>query len=82
MEFDDADYEQKENVEPEPPRRRKRARRRANQVIDAEAGVDGYASGHEQSDNENDDLYGFLVPDDIEFQFSYYLFQFISYFII
>ena len=67
MEFDDADYEQEVNVELVPPRRRKRARRRANPFIDAEAGVDGDASGDERSDDENDDLDGFIVADDVEY---------------
>ena len=67
LEFDVDDYEQEEEIEPEPPRRRKRARRRANQFIDSEASVDGEASGDEGSDDENDDLDGFIVADDVEF---------------
>ena len=67
LEFDVGDYEQEEGIEPEPPRRRKRTRRRANPFIDSEAGVDGEASGDEGSDDENDDLDGFIVPDDVEF---------------
>ena len=65
MEFDDGHYEQ-EDVELEPTRRRKRARRRAIQLIDAEAGVnrDAYDEG---TDEENNDLDGFTVADDIEF---------------
>ena len=66
LEFVVGDYEQEEEIEPEPPRRRKRARRRANPFIDSEAGVDGEASGEEGSDDENDDLYGFIVADDVE----------------
>ena len=66
MEFVVGDYEQEEEIEPEPPRRRKRARRRANPFIDSETGVDGKASGEEGSDDENDDLYGFIVADDVE----------------
>ena len=46
MEFDDGDYEQEENAEPEPPKRRKNVRRRAIQFIDAEAGVDEDANGY------------------------------------
>ena len=67
LEFDDGDYEQEENTEQEPPIRRKKARRRVNPFIDSEAGVDGDASNDEESDNEKDDLDGFIVADDIEF---------------
>ena len=67
LEFDVGDYKQEEDIEPEPPRCRKRARRRANPFIDSEAGVDGEASGDEGSDDENDDLDGFIVADDVEF---------------
>ena len=67
LEFDVGDYEQEDDIEPEPPRRRKRARRRANLFIDSVAGVDGEASGDEGSDDENDDLDGFIVADDVEF---------------
>ena len=67
LEFDDGDYEQEEDTEPEPLRRRKNARRRVNPFIDAEAGMDGDASNDEGSDDENDDLDGFIVADDIEF---------------
>ena len=42
-------------------------RRRANPFIDAEAGVNGDASGDEGSDFENDYLDGFIVADDVEF---------------
>ena len=65
MEFDDGDYEQDEDVKPKPARRRKRARRSANSFIDAEAGVDGDASGDEGTDDEID-LVGFIVADDVE----------------
>ena len=67
LEFVDGDFEQKEDTEPEPPRRRKQARRRANLFIDAETGVDGDASGDEETDDENDDLEGFIVADDVEY---------------
>ena len=67
LEFDDGDYEQEEDTEPEPPRWRKNARRRVNPFIDAEAGVNEDASNDEQSNDENDDLDGFIVADDIEF---------------
>ena len=67
LEFDDGDYEQEEDTEPEPPKRRNKARRRVNPFIDAEAGVDEDASNDKGSDDENDDLDGFIVVDDIEF---------------
>ena len=67
LEFDDGDYEQEEDTEPEPPKRKKTARRRVNPFIDAEAGVDGDTSNDEGSEDENDDLDGFIVADDIEF---------------
>ena len=66
LELEEADYEQ-EDSEPKPPRRRKKARRRVNPFIDAEAGVDGDASNDEGTDDENDDLDGFIVADDVEF---------------
>ena len=67
FEFDVGDYEQEEDTDPKAPRRWKRARRSANPFIDAEAGVDGEASGDEGSDDENDELDGFIVADDVEF---------------
>ena len=68
LEFGDGYYEQEEeNTEPQPVRRRKNAPRRANPFIDTEAGVDGNASGDEQTDDENDDLHGFIVADDVEY---------------
>ena len=67
LEFDDGDYEQEEDTEQKPPRRRKNAQRRVNPFFDAEAGVEGDASNDEESDDENDDLNGFIVADDIEF---------------
>ena len=65
LEYDDGDYEQ-EDTEPQPVRRRKNARRRANSFIDTEARVEGNASGDENIDDENDDLDGFIVADDVE----------------
>ena len=65
LKFDDGDYEQEEDTGTEPPRRRKKVRRRVNPFIDAEAGVDGEASNDEGSDDENDDLDGFIVADNI-----------------
>ena len=67
LEFDHGDYEQEEDTFWEPLRRRKNARRRPNLFIDAEAGVDGDACGDESSDDDNDDLNGFIVADEIEF---------------
>ena len=64
---DYADYEHEDDTEQEPPRRRKKMRRRVNLSINTEAGVDGNASHDEKSDDENDDLDRFIVPDDIEF---------------
>ena len=67
MECKNGDYEQDEDVISKLARYRKRARRRANPFIDAEAGVDGDASGDEWSDEEIDDLDGFIVADDVEY---------------
>ena len=67
MEFDDGDYEKEEGTKPQPVRCRKSARRRTNPFIDAEAGVDGDASGDEGTDKENDDLDGYIVADDVEY---------------
>ena len=67
LEFDDNDYEQEEDTEPQPVRRRKNARRRANPFIDTEAGVRGNASCDENTDDENDDLVGFILADDVEY---------------
>ena len=65
MEFDDNDYEHDKNVDLKPARRRKRARLRANLFIDAKAGVDKDASGDEGTDDEIDNLDGFIVADDV-----------------
>ena len=67
LEFDDGDYEQEEDTEPQPVRLLKCARHCSNPFIDAEAGVDGDPSGDEGTDNENDDLDGFIVADDVEY---------------
>ena len=67
MKLEEANYEQQENAETDPPRRRKRARRHVTPFIDAEAGVDGDASKDELTDDKNDDLNGFLVADNVEF---------------
>ena len=45
----------------------KESRRRPNLFIDAEADVDGYASGNKRLDDKNDDLDGFIVAHNIEF---------------
>ena len=65
LEIDDSLYEQEEDTEPQPVRRRKSARCRANPFIDAEAGVDGDSSGDEGTDDENYDLDGFIVADNV-----------------
>ena len=67
LKFDDGDYEQEVYTEPQPVRHRKSALHSANPLIDAKAGVDGDASGDEETDNENDDLDGFIVTDDVEY---------------
>ena len=53
-----------------------------NLFIDAEAGVDGDASNDEGADDENDDLDGFIVADNIEFSITYHLSYIIGYFIV
>ena len=45
LKLEDADYEQENDAESEPLRRRKKARRRTNPFIDADTGVDGDANG-------------------------------------
>ena len=67
LEFDDGDYKQEKDTEPQPVRGRKSARRRANPFIDTEAGVDENASGDEQTDDEIDDLDCFIVADEVEY---------------
>ena len=67
LELEDGDYNQENDAEPEQPRCRKKARRRTNPFIDAQAGVDGDASGNEETENENDDLDGLIISDDVEF---------------
>lgn len=52
LDFDDGDFEQEKDAQPEPPRRRKNARCRVNLFIDAEAGVDKEASRDEQSEDK------------------------------
>ena len=67
LEFDDGDYEQEKDTEPQPVRHRKSARHRANPFINAKAGVYGDASGDEGTENENDDLDGVIIADDVEY---------------
>ena len=67
LEFDDSDYEKEESTEPQHVRPRKSVRRCANPLIDAEAGVDGDASGDKGTDDENNDLDGFIVADDVKY---------------
>ena len=59
-------YNQEKDAEPKPLRWQKKAKRSVNLFIDAKAGVDGDASNDEETDDENNDLYGFIVADDIE----------------
>ena len=67
LELDNGDYEQEDDTEPQPVRRSKSVRRRANPFIDTEVGVNGEASGDEQIYDENDDLDGFIVADDVKY---------------
>ena len=67
LKLENSDYEQESDAEPEPPRRRKKARCRTNPYIDAEACVEENASGDEGTNDENDDLDGFIFDDDVEF---------------
>ena len=69
LEFEEKDYEQKEEAEQKRLRRRKQVRRNANPFLDDEAGVDGDASDDELSVDENSDydLDGFIVADDVEY---------------
>ena len=67
LEFDKTDYGQGEDAEPEMQKPPKRARRRVNPFIDAEAGVDGDASNDKEIDEQNNDVDGFIVADDVEF---------------
>ena len=60
-------YEQKDDPKPKYPRRLKRAIRRANLFIDAEAHVDGDAKGDKKSDDENNGLNSFIVADVVKF---------------
>ena len=66
LELEDGDYEQHSDGEPKPPRRRNKARRGTNPFIDVKTGVDGRSIGDEGSGDENNDLDGFIVADDVE----------------
>ena len=52
-----------------------------NLFIDSVAGVNIDASNDEKSDDENDDLDGYIVADDIDVEVTYYLSHILSYFI-
>ena len=65
--FVGGNYEQKKDIKPKPVRPRLSARRRANPFIDTEAGVYWDASADEETDDENDDLDGFTIADDVEY---------------
>ena len=67
MEFDNRNYKHEEDTAPEPPRRRIKVNCRANSFINPEAGMDGDGSGDNRTDDENDDLTGFIVANDVEF---------------
>ena len=82
MEFNDGDYAQAEKAEPEPPKQQKKARSRANPVIEAEAGVDGEASGDERSNVDNDYLDRFIVADNVKYNIIDHLSEFLSSFIV
>ena len=45
----------------------KKTRRRTNLFIEVEAGVNGDASGDEETEDENDDLDGFIIADEVKF---------------
>ena len=82
LEFDDGYYEQDEDTEQEPPRQRKKAWRRVNPFIYSEAGMDGDANNEEESDDENDNLDGFIVAEDMELKINYQLSYIIRNFIV
>ena len=65
--MNDGDYEQEENTEFQPVRRQKRALRLPNPFIDAETGVEGDASSDDRTEDEHDDLDGFIVVDNVEY---------------
>ena len=69
LEFEEENYEQKEEAEPKGLRRRKQVRCRANPFLNAEVGVDGDASDDELSVDKNSDydLDGFIVADEVKY---------------
>lgn len=56
LEFDDNDFKQYINTEPDLLRGQKKELRRGNPGIDSECSVYGNASGIEETNDENDDL--------------------------
>ena len=68
MDIDNGDYKQEvKDSERELPRPRHNVKRRTNPFIDAQAGVDGDASGNDGTDDLNNDLNRSIVADDIAF---------------
>ena len=67
LELNDSDNEQNSDVEPEPPKRRKKAWRSTNLFIDAETCVDGNAGSDEKTDDEIDDLDKFSLAKNVEY---------------
>ena len=82
LEFDDGDYEQEEDTEPQPVRRRQNARRR--DIISSTSRPEWTKTRAvtKNTDDDNDDLDGFIVADDVEYYIIYYLYQFIKYIIV
>ena len=59
--------QQESDAEPQPPRRLQKSRRHTNPFIDVEICVEGDAIGDDGTEDENDDLNGFIVANDVEF---------------
>ena len=74
LDFDDGNYLQEEDAAPKRPIRRKKANRRANLLMDADAGVDEKSSAYKETDDKNDYLCWFIIADDVEFENSYHMF--------
>ena len=66
LKLEDGDNEQERDSEQEPLKRRKKTRRHTNPFIYADPCVDGRSIGDEGSGDENNDLDGFIVADDVE----------------
>ena len=64
LQFDDGDYEQKDDTELKQVSRRQSVRRRANPFTDTEAKRDGDASSDDRIVDENNDLNDLIVADD------------------